>query len=216
MAGAKNIWMKVQARLGLTPDGIPGPLTAAAVERAIWGTPASAAETSPAPAAPPAAAHPAAGETFSDRTERVLASLLPQVQPAFRALMAAAREVAAKHGLTVEAISGLRTYAAQDDLYAQGRTRPGRIVTKAKAGYSNHNFGIALDMALFRGRSYVDADEPALAGRVYAEIAKWAGELGIAWGGDWKGFKDTPHYEYKTGLTMAQMRARVAAGQSVV
>jgi len=211
MASAKQIWKRVQSRLGLREDGVPGPLTAAAVEAAIWGTPHPAPEESTSPAPPPAPA-----ETFSARTERVLASLLPQVQPAFRALLGAAREVAAKHGLTVEAISGLRTYAAQDDLYAQGRTRPGRIVTKAKAGYSNHNFGTALDMGLFRGRSYVDADEPDLAGRVYREIAKWAAELGIAWGGDWKTFKDTPHFEYKTGLTLAQMRARVAAGKSVL
>ncbi|SVE43245.1 uncharacterized protein METZ01_LOCUS496099, partial [marine metagenome] len=39
----------------------------------------------------------------------------------------------------------LRTYAEQDDLYEQGRTEPGKIVTNARGGKSWHNFGLAID-----------------------------------------------------------------------
>jgi len=51
----------------------------------------------------------------------------------------------------------LRTFAEQDALYAQGRTRlfdsNGKklgIVTKAKGGQSIHNFGLALDIVLIK------------------------------------------------------------------
>ncbi|WP_177225954.1 M15 family metallopeptidase, partial [Arsenicibacter rosenii] len=42
-----------------------------------------------------------------------------------------------------------RPDAEQDQLYAQGRTMPGPVVTDAKAGQSPHNFkpALALDVA---------------------------------------------------------------------
>ena len=46
-------------------------------------------------------------------------------------------------GLIGGIFCGLRTYAESDALYAQGRTKPGKIVTNAKAGQSYHNFGLA-------------------------------------------------------------------------
>ena len=41
---------------------------------------------------------------------------------------------------------GMRTFQEQAKLYFQGRTTPGKIVTNAKAGYSCHNYGIAVDV----------------------------------------------------------------------
>jgi peptidoglycan L-alanyl-D-glutamate endopeptidase CwlK len=56
----------------------------------------------------------------------------------------------------------LRTFAEQDALYSQGRTKlfddKGKrlgIVTKAKGGQSIHNFGLALDIVLLK-----DANNP--------------------------------------------------------
>jgi peptidoglycan L-alanyl-D-glutamate endopeptidase CwlK len=43
-------------------------------------------------------------------------------------------------------IQGYRTHAEQDALYAQGRTTPGPIVTRAKGGQSPHNWGLAIDV----------------------------------------------------------------------
>ena len=42
----------------------------------------------------------------------------------------------------------LRTFAEQDALYAQGRTKAGSIVTKARGGQSYHNYGLAIDIVL--------------------------------------------------------------------
>ena len=40
---------------------------------------------------------------------------------------------------------GRRTMEEQSGLYAKGRTKPGKIVTKAKPGQSYHNYGLAFD-----------------------------------------------------------------------
>lgn len=48
----------------------------------------------------------------------------------------------------VRIVQGLRTIEQQDAIYAQGRTKPGQIVTKAKGGHSYHNYGLAIDFAL--------------------------------------------------------------------
>ena len=44
----------------------------------------------------------------------------------------------------------------QAKVYAQGRTAPGKIVTHAKPGHSNHNFGVAFDVGIFVGGQYID------------------------------------------------------------
>jgi peptidoglycan L-alanyl-D-glutamate endopeptidase CwlK len=43
---------------------------------------------------------------------------------------------------------GFRTPERQDWLYQQGRSRPGAIVTKARAWESYHQYGLAVDMVL--------------------------------------------------------------------
>jgi peptidoglycan L-alanyl-D-glutamate endopeptidase CwlK len=89
--------------------------------------------------------------------------------------------------------NGVRTQAEQDALYAQGRTKPGAIVTYAKV--SNHQpkadgFGRAVDCAfLIDGKPAWPEKAPW---RLYGEMAK---ALGLVWGGDWKRFTDRPHVE---------------------
>ena len=48
-------------------------------------------------------------------------------------------------GIRPRIYCGLRTFEEQLALYAIGRTKPGRIVTKAKPGESYHNHGLAFD-----------------------------------------------------------------------
>jgi peptidoglycan L-alanyl-D-glutamate endopeptidase CwlK len=107
-------------------------------------------------------------------------------------------------------ISGHRTYAQQADLYAQGRSRPGSIVTHARPGFSNHNFALAYDIGIFAEGKYLGSSGLySLAG----EIGK---ELGLVWGGDWKSFADPPHFEFPHGVSLATLRLRVASGRDVL
>ncbi|MBC1801136.1 M15 family metallopeptidase [Listeria booriae] len=86
-----------------------------------------------------------------------------------------------------------RSKAEQDALYAQGRTKPGQIVTNAKGGQSNHNYGVAVDLCLYTddGKNVVWETTSKRWLRVVA-IAK---SVGFKWGGDWTSFKDYPHFE---------------------
>ena len=52
--------------------------------------------------------------------------------------------------------TGLRTMEEQAMLYAQGRTRPGKIITQAKPGTSYHNWALAFDWVPMKAAPKVD------------------------------------------------------------
>ena len=111
-------------------------------------------------------------------------------------------------------VQGLRTAEYQNELYQQGRTKPGKIVTKLD-GYnkkSNHQakadgYGHAVDIAVCghydQNGIYVKytTDAEMFDNKKLVEISRHvkavAKEMGmeIVWGGDWKTLYDTPHYE---------------------
>lgn len=142
--------------------------------------------------------------TFDERTEKNLATLHPRAQAKAREFMQSVAPIMRQRGVDVRIISGTRSYAEQDALYAK---RP--KVTNARGGFSNHNFGVAWDIGLFQGKHYLE-DSP-----LYRECGKIGQSLGLEWGGAWKTIVDEPHFEVKTGLTMAQKRERVAAGRDL-
>lgn len=97
-----------------------------------------------------------------------------------------------KQGIYVGVAQAYRSIAEQNALYAQGRTVRGNIVTNARGGQSNHNFGVAVDFFLYDGsitkaKWVVDADFR----KVVVEMKK----QGFDWGGDWTSFYDAPHFE---------------------
>lgn len=109
-----------------------------------------------------------------------------------------------KEGIYVQITSGYRSFAEQNKLYAQGRTAPGKIVTNAKGGQSNHNYGLAIDYVL------LSADGKKALWTVnekWRRVAQIGKSLGFSWGGDWKSFKDYPHLEMMGGLTLSQLQA---------
>jgi len=111
----------------------------------------------------------------------------------------------------VRILSGTRTYAEQDVLYRKGRfgdTSP--IVTKAKGGHSNHNFGIAWDIGIFDSGKYLGSSP------LYAQAAAVGKVPGIEWGGDWTSFVDQPHYQLATGTTLAAVRTSFEVGTAFV
>ena len=123
----------------------------------------------------------------------------------------------AANGIDIKIIGGTRTYAEQDALYAQGRTKPGKKVTNARGGYSNHNFGIAFDIGVFSGNNYLGKSPKYKAAGVLGM------DLGLEWGGNWTSIVDQPHFQLRpawaTAPTQKQMltelRRRVADGIDV-
>ena len=94
---------------------------------------------------------------------------------------------------------GLRTFSEQNELYAQGRTKAGKKVTNAKGGQSIHNYGLAVDIVLIiDGKTaswdtVKDWDNDKVAD--WYECVKIFAKHGWDWGGNWKTFKDLPHFE---------------------
>jgi peptidoglycan L-alanyl-D-glutamate endopeptidase CwlK len=196
----EEIIRAVQAKLGVDADGKAGPQTWGAIYKRI-------VERS----APIDIALTAEDDRVNERSEKIIAPLHLAVQPYARALYFKARE----HGITINILSGLRTYAEQDALYAQGRTKPGDIVTNARGGYSNHNFGIAFDVGVFEGGRYL-GDSPK-----YKAVGALGVELGLEWGGNWKSIVDQPHFQLRPGWAaelgerqmLAELRTRTADGR---
>jgi hypothetical protein len=120
-------------------------------------------------------------------SEKRLQQLHPALAAAVRAMIA---DLAAQ-GTVVEVVQGLRTFAEQDALYAKGRTAPGAIVTQARGGESNHNFGLAVDLCPFTNDK-PDWNAPMA---VWAAIGASAAAHGLEWGGQWKKFLDKPHVQ---------------------
>ena len=156
-------------------------------------------------------------DVLDDRTRAAIDTLDAKARQKFVDFSMLAKATAATFGCNYVMISGHRTWEAQNALHAQpkdGKDNDGdgkideadEKVTNALGGYSNHNFGIAADYGVFEGKAYLDNTNPNLAARVHQACAVHARALGLEWGGDWKRFKDYPHFEIRTGLTMAQKR----------
>ncbi len=118
----------------------------------------------------------------------------------------------------------LRTFKEQDGLYAQGRTAAGPIVTNAKGGQSNHNYGLAIDIVLlvdkdkngtFETASWdTNTDFDGDGKPDWQEVVSIFKRYGWVWGGDWK-FTDMPHFEKMFGKSIADLQALYAAGKFI-
>jgi peptidoglycan L-alanyl-D-glutamate endopeptidase CwlK len=76
---------------------------------------------------------------------RRLEDLRPNVRAAAVELMTRTSRVL---GLELYVTCTLRTPEEQDELYEIGRSKPGKIITNARGGWSWHNYGLAVDFAV--------------------------------------------------------------------
>lgn len=148
---------------------------------------------------------------MTKRTLENLAGLNRKFRAQAEAFLKAAQPICERHSITIEVISGLRSWAQQSALYAQGRTKPGPIVTKARAGSSWHNYGLAIDLGLFAGGKYLDSADPKRADRIYKELGTLAASMGIEWAGTWKTFTESPHFQNRFGISIAEAKAKMEA-----
>lgn len=101
-------------------------------------------------------------------------------------------------------LEGVRTPARQLELYAQGRTKPGDIVTWTKT--SNHfkkadGYGHAVDLCPWPVDWGTLSKFDAISKAMFAAAAEL--KIGIRWGADWdedgkpreRGESDSPHFE---------------------
>lgn len=129
---------------------------------------------------------------------RDIHDLLPVVQKRVNVFLT----LCSSEGIDLLVTSTYRDNESQDALYAQGRTKPGSIVTNAKGGESFHQYKCALDVVpLVNGKCMWN--DSALWDRV-GRLGKAAG---LEWANDWKKFKEKPHFQYTGGLTLSDLKA---------
>lgn len=102
------------------------------------------------------------------------------------------------HGMEIYIASGIRSGREQQELYEQGRSKPGNIVTNAKPFQSYHNYGLAVDV-IFKRHNW-NAPQGW-----WDLLGKEGKNLDLEWGGDWE-FKDLPHFQLRPNkLTWKEM-----------
>ena len=136
---------------------------------------------------------------------RKLSDLDPVVEQMAWRLIAAAPLVLQRELFVVHT---LRTYEEQDDLYEQGRTEPGKIVTNARGGKSWHNFGLAIDFAFEQDGT----QHPTWSTSQSINDWRLLGSMGEAIGFEWGGapsfpLRDFGHFHYSGGESMDRIRA---------
>lgn len=132
---------------------------------------------------------------------RSLDDLIPPAKARVQSFLEAAKAA----GIDLLVTSTYRDNESQNALYAQGRTKPGKIVTNAKAGQSWHNYRCAVDVVpIVAGKPRWDVKD-----EVWQQVGKLGKAAGLEWAGDWKRFKEYPHFQYTNGLTLAQLQSGV-------
>ena len=83
-------------------------------------------------------------QTSSPNTNKKLLELHPQIR---KKAIEFVEEIRNRFGVNMIVSQSTRTITQQAQLYSQGRTTSGDIVTNAPAGNSYHNYGLAFDVA---------------------------------------------------------------------
>lgn len=146
--------------------------------------------------------------------------VLNTLHPRFRTTAITAWDKAQKampENIQIVAIEGLRSFLRSDQLYAIGRTvtgdnpKPeqpmGEIVTKAKAGQSYHNYGLAFDFQIL-----TNGKADSTVGPNWRQIVAILKDFGIDWGGNFpEGFHDDDHFEKRFGYSWHDLLAKYEA-----
>lgn len=98
-----------------------------------------------------------------------------------------------------------RSIEEQNKLFAQ---RP--KVTNAKGGQSIHNYGLAFDIVILKDKDNNGTFETASfdIDEHWIKVVNFFKSKNWVWGGDWKSFKDAPHFEKTFGHTWRTLQTK--------
>lgn len=155
------------------------------------------------------------------------AKLLPQVKAKLEELEA----LADQHGLYFIITQTLRTKEEQEAFYAQGRQpldtvnslrsiaklapiteNENRVITKAKTVWDSfHAYGRAFDIAVVNKHGKIDwgenVDWNSDGISDWNQLGELGESIGLEWGGNFSSLRDIPHYQYREGKTISQLKA---------
>lgn len=113
-----------------------------------------------------------------------------------------------KAGYKVLMQSGYRDFHKQARLHAEDSRN-------ARAGYSNHNYGYALDINIIDPKTgdIILRKSSSKQKWIDSGIVKIAKDLGLDWGGDFKSYHDPIHFFVPRDKTTSQMKKLVEEGK---
>lgn len=111
-------------------------------------------------------------------TEPARNSDLACLHPVFRQKATDLLAALAKESIPFRLFEGFRSAERQQYLYAQGRTRPGKIVTKARPWASYHQYGLAGDFVLYENGKW-SWDSSGKRARQWARLRAIGKQLGL-------------------------------------
>lgn len=187
----QNAVKYLQKAHNLTPDGIVGDQTLALLDRLFEPNVNNFSSSNFVPATVEKQLVAATG----------FDKILSKVHPILAEKILRLIELAAAEGCKLVITQGLRTFAEQNALF---RKRP--RVTNAIGGQSYHNYGIAVDVAVVVGGN-ISWDE-----KLYKNIGRWASQVGLTWGGNWRSFQDLPHLQLNMMPSTRELLAVYNAG----
>ena len=141
---------------------------------------------------------------------RSLDHLHPQMRPLVVNFLTAAK----LNGIDLLVTCTWRSNREQAKLYGQGRTTPGKIVTRAKPGQSMHNVmlhgmpaSLAVDVVPLRN------GKPAWGvsgedGKLWAKVGILGEKAGLEWAGRWTKFREFPHFQHPNAKALRDQPKR--------
>lgn len=199
----KKAVKKFQKKLNIKADGVIGPKTWSLLNEIA----SKKEQTRPASTQVESVADESSWldkKTWDKHTDAHIKTLHPLVRAKFIHFIIEAEK---KLNKQLRVTSGLRTIKEQNKLYAQGRTRPGNIVTNAKGGKSYHNFGLAVDIVEIKNGKALWTNPD------WNKISELGKSMGLEWGGDWTSIKDKPHFQASFGKSTSKLFALYNKGK---
>lgn len=117
---------------------------------------------------------------------------LSVLHPAFRNKVIRLLHECAKQGIELEVVETYRTPERQDHLRRKG-------FSMLHGGRSKHQYHLAVDVVPVKWGWYMWHDK-----ELWRKIGKIGKVQGLIWGGDWRRFRDYPHFEYPAHVDSIQ------------
>ena len=91
-------------------------------------------------------------------------------------------------------------------------------VTNADSWQSIHNYGLAFDIVLLYDKNNDGTFETASwdNDEHWKEVVAFFKSKGYEWGGDWKKFKDAPHFQKTFGFDWKALKQRIDKGITII
>lgn len=138
-------------------------------------------------------------KTWDYHTDRRVAKLHPGIRAKVNEFIIRAKE---ELGIHLRVSSGYRSFEEQTKIYNSGRSETGKILSHSKAGESFHNYGLAIDVVEIKNGKALWKNPN------WNRIADLGKQLGFEWGGDWRSFKDKPHFQYTYGFGISELKRK--------